>query len=65
MEYGTNWFIQEYLGRIQHEERVEMAVHRGDRFVHIPNQRGGAVGAKSNEHRISRLLRRISNSVLQ
>jgi hypothetical protein len=46
MSYGTNWFIQEYLGRIQHAELIEartrgLAPH-GDDEIAPPQKRGTA-----------------------
>ena len=32
MEYGTNWFIQEHLGRIEHAERVTSCLPKTGSF---------------------------------
>jgi hypothetical protein len=42
MQYGTNWLIQEYLGRVLHAEHVETQTIRNQTFtkpVHKPLSR--------------------------
>mgnify|MGYP006275849709 FL=1 len=38
MQYGTNWLIQEYLGRALHAERIETQTIRNQTFSRPPRE---------------------------